>query len=77
MNMISEAPTHALTRPHEDGASIDTTASVFVRRAAIHALEVRNQKARSKAANYAMAGTVLSTGSSMYGKYGGSLKIKT
>lgn len=38
---------------------------------------LRSQRARSEAANYAMAGTVLSTGSSMYGKYGGNLKTTT
>ncbi len=32
---------------------------------------LRSQEARSRAANYAMAGTVLSSASSMYGRYGG------
>lgn len=35
---------------------------------------LRSQKARSSAANYQMAGTVLSTGASMYGNYSGNLK---
>lgn len=35
---------------------------------------LRSQKAGSSAADYAMAGTVLSTGASMYGRYSGNLK---
>jgi hypothetical protein len=35
---------------------------------------LRSQRSRSRAADYAIAGTALSTASSMYSKYGGNMK---